>query len=279
MAITIDTWAYTTDSSANQRMIAGIGGGGANWSDSGGHQWIFYMYQNYLYFQSHVSGNSWNTVTSTSTVSIANAWHHLAVVCYNDTLTIYLDGTSVGSGTVSTVDVTTGGTQEFEIGSDATHQSPWQGYLDDFRVSKGVARWTSGFSVPTTEYTTAGYYTAAGDATVSGILNINSGTFSGSNKNITLSGSAPLHRYWHFHRRQFYYHYTGGGATNITGTTYYNLTLNHTGTTFTSAADSTVKGVFTITAGTFDASNDTLTLLAPAHLLSTWHFHRFNQYG
>jgi hypothetical protein len=51
--------------------------------------------------------------------------------------------------------------------------------------------------------------------------------------------------------------FTGTSATDIENETYYNLILNHSGTTFTSTGDTTVSGVLTVTAGTFNADNDT----------------------
>ena len=76
-----------------------------------------------------------------------NQWYHMALVRSGTTLTLYLDGTSVGSATNSTSFVS----DTFQIGDtqlSSTHYY-FDGYIDEFRVTKGVARYTSNFTAPT----------------------------------------------------------------------------------------------------------------------------------
>jgi len=54
--------------------------------------------------------------------------------------------------------------------------------------------------------------------------------------------------------------YTGSSATDIEDETYASLTLNNGATTFSSMGNIGVGGTFTITAGAFDANDDTITL-------------------
>ncbi|OGD61910.1 hypothetical protein A2215_02120 [Candidatus Berkelbacteria bacterium RIFOXYA2_FULL_43_10] len=99
------------------------------------------------------------------------------------------------------------------------------------------------------------------DLTVSHILNISAGTFNASSRTITLSGSStPFVVGGAFTPSSSTVKYTGTLATDVTGTTYNNLTLDHTGTTFTAEGDIIVTNVFDINAGTFDASNKTIDL-------------------
>jgi len=107
----------------------------------------------------------------------------------------------------------------------------------------------------------SGSWTLDANLSVAGVLDISSGTLNASSKTITLSGSGtPLVVTGTFSEGTSTIKYTGSSATNITGTTYYNLELDHTGTTFTSSGNTTINSVFTITNGTYDASDDTLTL-------------------
>lgn len=77
----------------------------------------------------------------------ANSWVHYAVVRNGNTWTMYRDGTSVASQTYSGDPMTT--KTEYVIGrADATAQY-FYGYMDDFRITKGVARYTSNFTPPT----------------------------------------------------------------------------------------------------------------------------------
>ena len=76
-----------------------------------------------------------------------NQWYHMALVKSGSTLTLYLDGTSVGSASNSQTFIT----DTFQIGDtelSSTHYY-FHGYIDEFRVTKGVARYTSNFTVPT----------------------------------------------------------------------------------------------------------------------------------
>ncbi|HRP51834.1 MAG TPA: LamG domain-containing protein [Candidatus Dojkabacteria bacterium] len=54
--------------------------------------------------------------------------------------------------------------------------------------------------------------------------------------------------------------YAGGSATEIQAETYNNLTLNQTGTTFTSSGNLTITDIFTINAGTFNAGGNLILL-------------------
>lgn len=85
---------------------------------------------------------------------VAGTWYHLALVRSGTTLKIYVDGTSLGSTTYSSsVDVTS--LVRLGVG-DGNGSYYLDGWLDEVRVSKGVARWTSNFTPPTSEYTAPG---------------------------------------------------------------------------------------------------------------------------
>lgn len=271
---TIDTWVYLDESMGSQRLIAGRGGGGASWSDTNGHEWILFTDTDQkLYFQCHKSGNSLTAVSSSSTVNLSNAWHHIAVVSSSGTITLYLDGSSVGSASNPGIAVTSGGTQEFEVGSDAAHEAPWNGYIDEFRISKGIARWTANFTPPTLSYAPTEYSLSANtkiqnNLTISlGVLNSNDkdvevgnfiqsgGTFTapGSAKNFTISGG------WNHSGGTFA---SNSGTATFAGdalfegsTTFNNLSATTAGKTlsFTSGTTQTVSGTLTITGS--DESN------------------------
>ncbi|MCX6810179.1 MAG: hypothetical protein NTY30_00355, partial [Candidatus Berkelbacteria bacterium] len=109
--------------------------------------------------------------------------------------------------------------------------------------------------------TGAGTWTINADLTVSSIFYIAAGTFNASSYTINLTGSGtPFAVDGTFQEATSTVIYTGSSATNILGTTYKNLKLNHASTTFTSSGATTVSGVLTIQAGIFDASSQTITL-------------------
>ena len=92
----------------------------------------------------------WNdaNVITTSTAISTNTWQHHAVVRNGSTLTIYLDGVSIGSTTNTT---TFGaGSQPFYIGwNGINNQQNTTGYISDMRVVNGSAIYTTDFTPPT----------------------------------------------------------------------------------------------------------------------------------
>lgn len=74
-------------------------------------------------------------------------WHHVALVRSGTTITLYLDGTSVG--TVGSADNYTG---TLYVGAEANGYY-WSGYISNFRMVKGTALYTSSFTPPTAPLT------------------------------------------------------------------------------------------------------------------------------
>jgi len=86
------------------------------------------------------------------------AWVHFALCRDGNTLRAFHDGIEVDSGSVSghTFNGQTTATYEgMWIGTYIDEGEPWKGYMDDFRVTKGVARYTAAFDVPTEAFPTS----------------------------------------------------------------------------------------------------------------------------
>lgn len=85
-----------------------------------------------------------------STLPSTGAWHHVAAVRASGTTKIYIDGTQVGSA----ADNTNYAQGASSIGYNVSNNSNFfNGYIDEFHVSKGIARWTSAFTPPALPYT------------------------------------------------------------------------------------------------------------------------------
>jgi len=89
-----------------------------------------------------------STVTSSSQIPTGQ-WVHLAVVRNSGTLTIYFNGSAVGSGSNSDNCTDT----NCFIGG-AIDGYYLNGYLQDLRVTKGIARYTANFTAPTAAFQT-----------------------------------------------------------------------------------------------------------------------------
>ena len=96
------------------------------------------------------NGSSWigsPAITSSSNLS-SQTWHHVALVNNSGTITLYHDGTSVGSTTTQPSGFNGG----YNLGAITGYTTErLKGYLSDFRISQGLARYTANFTPPTTE--------------------------------------------------------------------------------------------------------------------------------
>jgi hypothetical protein len=96
-------------------------------------------------------GGSGTVIVTGTTAISATTWTHFAVVRNGSTITIYINGTAGGTATNSSFSDDT--TAPFEIGARAGNGSiPFTGYIDDLRITKGYARYTSNFTPPTAAF-------------------------------------------------------------------------------------------------------------------------------
>ena len=79
----------------------------------------------------------------------SNIWQHFAYVRAAGVLYIYIGGFLGGSATLAT-DLTSPGTVRIGVRQDNT--LPYSGYIDDLRITKGVARYTANFTPPTAPF-------------------------------------------------------------------------------------------------------------------------------
>ena len=84
------------------------------------------------------------SIDSVGAVQSINTWHHFAVVRSSGTVTLYIDGTSIGSATIAgSINAT-----NLCVGGYYNTSYLFQGYMSDFRVTKGLARYTANFTPP-----------------------------------------------------------------------------------------------------------------------------------
>jgi hypothetical protein len=86
-----------------------------------------------------------------STTLSVNTWYHVAVVRNGSAITIYVNGTSDGTAT-SSASLDGGVSQAISIAKNSTDY--YTGYIDDLRITKGVARYTSNFTAPISTFVT-----------------------------------------------------------------------------------------------------------------------------
>jgi len=115
--------------------------------------WIrFNLYNNLLFFAQNIGGavdlqvqKTWNPAGDT--------WYHVALVKNGTTgYLMFVDGTQVGTTETKTINLS-----NFAGGVDIGRQRGgslqyFNGWFDEYRISKGVARWTANFTPPTQRY-------------------------------------------------------------------------------------------------------------------------------
>ncbi|MES3031912.1 MAG: LamG domain-containing protein, partial [Patescibacteria group bacterium] len=92
-------------------------------------------------------------VKITGTTSLTqNVWYHVAVSRYNGSTKLFLDGVQEGSTYTDTNSYVTAASRP-AIGVDGAFGGNYiTGYLDDYRITKGVARYTTTFTPPAVEF-------------------------------------------------------------------------------------------------------------------------------
>jgi len=102
--------------------------------------------QSYRYY---VNGS--DRIVST-TIATQNVWRHVALVRVSGTTAMYIDGTSQGTWTDTTNYTNTTCTIAGRFAALSGDQRSLNGYIDDLRITNGVARYTSDFTPPTTAF-------------------------------------------------------------------------------------------------------------------------------
>jgi hypothetical protein len=84
-----------------------------------------------------------------------DSWHHIAIVRNGAYIRMYIDGNESGTALNMGVGFTMiNSAEDLKIGSMGAPENyeRYTGYIDELRISKGIARWTSNFTPPAQAY-------------------------------------------------------------------------------------------------------------------------------
>ena len=148
---TMEAWYYFTDFSQSYALFD-------QWQSSG-------SYRHQIWTGKTSAGTAGRLdwyYANTSKFSTANpavstgAWTHIACVRHNGTLKIYINGTADSNTQSYTGQFgrTAGMAFGDQLSGGASGRAQY--YLDDLRITKGLARYTSNFTAPTTAHLTTG---------------------------------------------------------------------------------------------------------------------------
>lgn len=114
-------------------------------------------FHGYMYSDGRVgfriqSGTTVYIVNHTTTGGADNNWHHYAGIRNGNNLYVAIDGV-LSSATDVTGVTANNSSSLMVIGQGGEYAgSPYTGWIDEFRFSKGIARWTANFTPPTIPY-------------------------------------------------------------------------------------------------------------------------------
>lgn len=136
---TVEAWVYPETDDSNDVYIS-------RYVASGGRSWSLQFALSGLVLNYSFNGTSHSSVSLNAKPTVG-AWNHVAGVRNGDTFRVYLNGVGsdpvVASGALASVP-----SVNLRIGARSDGQSPYQGWIDEVRITKGIARYTSDFTPP-----------------------------------------------------------------------------------------------------------------------------------
>ena len=136
---TIECWVNRTTSGSVTHFLDLRG---PNNNDS--NPVFYWQTNNFIYYTNNNSSGD-NQIQTSNPITSSSGWVHLALVRSGSTLTVYVNGTASGSVTYSTNVL---GGNPVTIGNRYTDSGAFAGYIDDFRITNGIARYTANFTPP-----------------------------------------------------------------------------------------------------------------------------------
>ena len=150
--VTVDGWFYELATGAIRQIV-----GQHSTASTADSSFLVLSDAGKLAFSMYSSTTAYS-VTNAASHSL-NVWHHYAAVRDGVTLRLFLDGVNVGNTSIGAASINDS-TRVVSIGTIMNNSGrdpggyDFNGYLDDLRITKGVARYTgtSSFTPPTRPY-------------------------------------------------------------------------------------------------------------------------------
>jgi hypothetical protein len=141
--LTVELWIYQTVSSVSaykalviDNVYGSVGG------------WALYSYNNQLNLYKGSAGGGAEIISPSGTLTL-NSWNHVVWTRASGNNRIFINGTQVGT-TVS--DSTNYTSSAIYVGSNKFGTLNFAGYIDELRITKGVARYTASFETQSVQF-------------------------------------------------------------------------------------------------------------------------------
>jgi hypothetical protein len=142
---TVEMWLNPSSTTTTDAVISK-----GNASSTGNEVWTLqWGSANKLEFYS--GGGLASPIVTSTTAFSTGAWYHVAVTRASGTTRIFVGG-ALEASSVTSYTVSVGGALYVAAGWFAPSSRDTSGYIDDLRITKGVARYTANFTAPTAAF-------------------------------------------------------------------------------------------------------------------------------
>lgn len=138
---TIEGWIYDSKGSGANRVIFNTASNNFN-----GCRLLLNSTNNVAF-----TANSSTFTSSSNTLVTANTWNHFALSRAGNNANLYINGNLAVTGNVSSLNLDT---TKFDLGT-FNAGNYWGGYMDQVRITNGIARYTANFTVPAAAFPTS----------------------------------------------------------------------------------------------------------------------------
>ncbi|WP_228778464.1 MULTISPECIES: LamG domain-containing protein [unclassified Polaromonas] len=144
---TVETWYYANAATTNHQALFTIGNP-ANYTAAGLSLGIHHLGTSGKLTAFIYGATQYTSVESAGALAV-NSWHHIAFVRKNGVLSLYLNGVSQGSVNANFAANASSTGWMLSVGRYSNESPRYvNGFLDDFRFTKGVARYSANFTPP-----------------------------------------------------------------------------------------------------------------------------------
>jgi hypothetical protein len=142
---------YTIECWVNISAAASVGGifsKGTPGTTANSWSLEFNTTNNYVSWYVHSASSAIYIITGSQNIKTSN-WIHIAVTKSGNDTKMFVDGVQDGSTYTGAYTIAEGGNLYLGGGAYAPTTRTITGYISDFRITKGLARYTSNFTAPT----------------------------------------------------------------------------------------------------------------------------------
>jgi len=90
-----------------------------------------------------------SSITFTASTLLNSSWNHFAISRSGSSVKAFVNGTQVGSTLTNSTNLNRAASSTSIIGASTASTGNFNGYIDDLRITKGYARYTTNFTPPT----------------------------------------------------------------------------------------------------------------------------------